>query len=120
VSGNLVGSDGSPVANAYLYLDSTGSPTLTEFQGETDDSGDYILANVPSGTYQLNIQPAYGTNAYVGGYLTADGGVTNDQAQAAAIVVSADTCTEPDHPGRRAHHRQGCDAKRHPRLHAGR
>lgn len=91
VSGNLVGSDGSPVANAYLYLDSTGSPTLTEFQGETDDSGDYILANVPSGTYQLNIQPAYGTNAYVGGYLTADDGVTNDQAQAAAIVVSADT-----------------------------
>jgi len=91
LSGNLVGSDGSPIANAWLYLQSTASPSFVEFQGESDDSGNFTIVNVPSGIYTLAAEPEYGTNAYVGGYLTADGGVTNDQAHAATIMVSADT-----------------------------
>ena len=90
-SGNLVGSDGSPIANAGLYLQSTAAPAFAEFQSRSDDAGNFSIANVPSGTYTLDAEPAYGTTAYVGGYITADGGVTNDQAQAATIVVSADT-----------------------------
>ena len=90
VSGTLVGSDGNPVANASVYVQSNAGGFSAQFSGGTDGSGDFSIANVPAGTYQLQIQPDYDTNSYVGGYLTADGGVTNDQAQAAAIVVSAD------------------------------
>ena len=87
LSGSVFGSDGNPVASARLSL----SCVVCGYfygGGSSDGSGSFSIGSVPSGQYDLLIQPT--NNQYVGGFWTGSG-VTDDASKAAIITVSGDS-----------------------------